>query len=183
MGPVGERVSAEQSGLFEYGIHTEASDVRAHVSVVNQTIYVFPTANGVRAIENHQPPLRPAYQDGVTGRTAEGWLTRIEWIADLRRLRFGSWGLWQELRESLPTTEKGRLAVQCVVDAMRLGRFPFWLDAQEDERENVQVKGTDIVVFCRKRIQVKCDYRCGDPPAGTGNVFLQRAERNPLRRF
>ena len=57
----------------------------------------------------------------------------------------------------------------------------FWLDAAEDERENVQIQGTDILVFSRKRVQVKCDYRCGDRPLGTGNVFLQRAERNPLK--
>ena len=51
--------------LFEYGIHTEDSDVRAHVSVVDKSVYVFPTSNGVRAIEQNKPPVRPAYQNGL----------------------------------------------------------------------------------------------------------------------
>jgi len=167
--------------LFEYGIQTEASDIRAHVSVVNRSIYVFRTSEGVRAIEKHKPELRPAYQEGVAGKTADGWLVRPEWIEDLRLLRFESWPLWEEFNPGLPTTEKGRLAVECVLAAMKLGRFPFWIDATESDRENVQRKGTDVLVFCRKRVQVKCDFNGGARPAGTGNLFFQKAERNPLR--
>ena len=163
--------------LFEYGIHTERSDVRAHVSGTNKCVYVFPTKNGVEAIKRHSPPLRSAGQPGVMGRTAEGWLVKPEWIDDMRVLRFHSWPDWECYSETMSTSEKGKLAVRCVVEAMRLGRFPFWLDASEDERENVQISGTDILVFCRKRVQVKCDWRAGT----TGNLFLQRAERNPLR--
>ena len=162
--------------LFEYGIQTEKSDVRAHVSVVNKTIYIFPTKNGLEAIERNKPPMADAGQPGVVGRTATGWLVKLEWIEDLRQLRFHSWRGWELFRPSMSTTEKGQLAIQCVVEVMRLGRFPFWLDASEDERENVQISGTDILVFCRKKVQVKCDWRAGE----TGNVFLQRAERNPL---
>ena len=170
------------AGLFEYGIHTEASDIRAHVSVVNRTVYVFQTRHGVEAIERVRPPLRTASQPGVVGPTAEGWVIGVDEIPDLRRVKFVSWPEWPEFSERLTTTAKGALAVRCVIAAMKLGRFPFWLDASEDERENVQILGTDILVFCRKKVQVKCDYRSGDRPLGTGNLFLQRAERNPLRR-
>ena len=170
------------AGLFEYGIHTEASDIRAHVSVVNKTVYVFQTRNGVEAIERVRPPLRTASQPGVVGPTAEGWLVDVAEIPDLRRVKFLSWDGWATFAERLTTTEKGALAVRCVIATMKLGRFPFWLDATEDERAHVQILGTDILVFCRKRVQVKCDYRCGDRPLGTGNLFLQHAERNPLRR-
>ena len=166
--------------LFEYGIHTETSDIRAHVSVVNKTLYVFPTRNGVQAIEQHDPPLRDAGQPGVIGRTAEGWTVKIEWINDMRRVRYVSWPRWAEFNQDATTTQKGVLAVDCVIEVMRKGRFPFWVDATEDERENVQRSGTDILVFCRKKVQVKCDYRGGDKPLGTGNLFLQKAERNPL---
>ena len=170
------------ASLFEYGIHTEASDIRAHVSVVNRTIYVFQTRLGVEAIERENPPLRTASQPGVSGITAEGWVVAVTSIPDLRRVKFESWGGWPEFSEHLTTSAKGALAVRCTIEAMKRGRFPFWLDATEDERENVQILGTDILVFCRKRVQVKCDYRCGDRPLGTGNLFLQRAERNPLRK-
>ena len=168
--------------LFPHGIQTENSDIRAHVSVVNRTIYVFKTRAGNDAVATRNPPTATAGQPGVDGVTADGWLTPIEWIDDLRRVRYFSWPRWNEFLPELATTDKGALAVACVIDAMRLGRFPIWLEAVEDERENIQIKGTDIVVFCRKRVQVKCDWRCGDKPAGTGNLFLQRAERNPLKR-
>ncbi len=167
--------------LVEYGIHTEGSDIRAHVSAVNRTIYVFPTRNAVAAIARVSPPLRFAGQPGVDGPTGQGWPMPVEEIADLRRVRFQSWEGWTQLRPDLSTSRKGRLAVVCVIAAMKRGRFPFWLDAAEDERQNVQILGTDILVFCRKKVQVKCDYTAGDRPLGTGNLFLQRAERNPLK--
>ena len=167
--------------LFEYGIMTEQSDIRAHVSVVAQTIYVFPTKYGVSAIETHQPVLRSAGQPGVKGPTADGWLVKPDWITDLRRLRFPSWPHWEAFTQDLSTSRKGAMAVDCVLAAMKVGRFPFWVDAVEDGRPYVQIAGTDVLVFCKKRVQVKCDYRGGDPP-GTGHLFLQRAERNPLKR-
>jgi hypothetical protein len=178
--PDSGRDGVAQTELFEYGIQTEHSDIRAHVSVVNRTIYVFKTAAGVAATERAEQ--RTACQPGVDGPTAEGWVVPVEQIGDLRRLRFESWAGWDEFLPTLTTSQKGALAVACVREAMRLGRFPFWVDAVEDDRENVQILGTDILVFCRKKVQVKCDYRCGDRPRGTGNVFLQRAERNPLKR-
>lgn len=178
---MGQRSEVKTQDLFEYGIYTEVSDIRAHVSVANRLIYVFPTRNGIRAIENFKPPIKPAYQKGVNGKTAEGWLVKVEWIDDLRRLRFDSW-TWEEYRTDMDTSEKGRWAVNCVLAAMRLGRFPFWVDAQESDRDNVQKQGTDILVFCRKRVQVKCDAKSGDLPLGTGNIFLQRAEKNPLKK-
>ncbi len=168
--------------LHEYGIHTEQSDIRAHVSVVCRTIYVFKTESGRAAIREFSPPLRQAYQEGVAGATAEGWIVGVGMIPDIRRLRFDSWPEWPRFFPSLSTSEKGAMAVRCVISAMKLGRFPFWLDAAENDDHDIQVSGTDIIVACNQRIQVKCDFRGGDPP-GTGNLFLQRAERNPLRRY
>jgi hypothetical protein len=165
--------------LFEHGIHTEKSDIRAHVSASDKTVYVFRTVEGLRAIERYKPPLAPAKQDGVVGKTAVGWLVQPDWIEDLRRLRFQSWKQWSALHPRLSTSAKGRLAVACVVEIMRMGRFPLWIDASESDRENVQIEGTDIIVFARKKIQVKCDMSAGI----TGNLYLQKAERNPLKRF
>jgi len=182
---MGERVALKeqqlQLPLFEYGIQTEKSDIRAHVSVVNRTVYIFRTSLALQAIKEFKPVIKPAKQPGVEGVTAEGWLMEVEKIPDLRRARYHSWPHWDEFNERLSTSAKGALAVRCVLDCMRHGRFPFWVNASEDDRENVQLKGTDILVFCRKRIQVKCDWKCGDKPLGTGNVYLQRAERNPLK--
>jgi hypothetical protein len=169
--------------LFESGIHTENSDIRAHVSVVNRKIYVFRTPMGIAAIERLVPEKATASQPGVGGITAQGWKLPWDAIEDIRIIHPCKWTGWALFRETMTTTEKGRLAVQCVQYAMKCGRFPLWVCSDEDDRESVQIKGTDILLFCRKRIQVKCDWRCGERPAGTGNLFLQCAERNPLRRY
>src|SRR3990172_1832719 len=139
---VGQRAVMNRE-LFPHGIQTENSDIRAHVSVVNRTIYVFKTRAGNDAVATRNPPTATAGQPGVDGVTADGWLTPIEWIDDLRRVRYFSWPRWNEFLPELATTDKGALAVACVIDAMRLGRFPIWLEAVEDERENIQIKGTD----------------------------------------
>jgi hypothetical protein len=172
-----------EGSLFEYGIHTEGSDIRAHVSVVNRTIYVFPTRNGVDAVFRAPREERYACQRGVSGPTAVGWLVPVADVEDLRRVKFASWEGWTQFRRELSTSRKGRLAVMCVLGAMKRGRFPFWLDATEDERHNVQILGTDVLVFCKKKVQVKCDFDSGEKPLGTGNLFFQRAERNPLKRI
>jgi hypothetical protein len=164
--------------LFEHGIQTEHSDIRAHVSASDQTVYVFRTIDGLRAIESHDPPLRGARQEGVAGPTAEGWLVSTDWISDLRRLKFWSWSKWSRFESARTTSAKGDLAVECVLELLAAGRFPLWIEAHEDQREDVQRKGADIVLFARKKIQVKCDMRVGE----TGNLFLQKAERNPLKR-
>jgi len=166
--------------LFDSGIHTENSDIRAHVSVAGKTIYVFQTKHGVAAMEA-STNIKEASQPGVEGITAKGKAVPWDSIKGLRRLKYHSWPRWDEFSQQMTTSQKGSLAVSCVTDSMREGRFPFWLDAAEDKRENIQIKGTDIVIFCRKKIQVKCDWHCGERPPGTGNIFLQFAERNPLK--
>jgi len=166
------------SELFEYGILTEKSDIRAHVSVVNRSIYAFRTADGVAAIKRHSPALKTATQPGVEGITGQGWVVSVSQISNLKHICGSRWPHWDEFKESMSTSAKGALAVKCVCDCMAAGKFPFWVSAAEDRRTSIQIKGTDIVVFCKTMVQVKCDWRCGPPP-GTGNLFLQKAERNP----
>jgi hypothetical protein len=181
LGQLGERDTEVK--LVGYGIHTEQSDIRAHVSVVARCIYVFETYRGLDAIKAHDPKLVPAFQVGVDGPTATGHLVKTEWIQDLRRVKYHSWH-WERFSPDLSTTEKGKLAVLCVSDALRIGRFPMWLNGTESLRKEIQISGTDIIVMCNKRIQVKCDYNGGDrADGGTGNLFLQNAERNPLKRY
>lgn len=164
--------------LVEYGIHDEQSDIRAHVSPLDETIYVFPTINGIQAVEWYSPPLVDAKQPGVNGITARGWLVRPFWIIELREIHF-QWRWWQHYKDDFSTDRKGRYAVACVRACMRAGYFPIWFDAKEDNDRNVQIAGTDLLIFCHKRIQVKCDT----PSARTGNLFLQQAECNPRKLY
>ena len=164
--------------LFDHGIYTERSDIRAHVSPLEKTVYVFRTAEGIRAIEKYDPPFVDGFQNGVTGRTATGWLVRPKWIDDIRELKFFYWSGWSEYNPNWNTSRKGKFAVTCVQQIMRLGRFPVWLDwTEEHQNKELQIDGTDILIFCKKKVQVKCDQKVAEK----GNLFLQKAERNPLR--
>ena len=165
--------------LIEYGIMTEDSDIRAHVSAFNRIIYVFQTKYGVEAIERCDPHVAGASQSGVNGKiTGQGWLVKPDWIFGMRLLEFPRWERWDEYDEDWSTTKRGRFAVDCVIEIMRLGFFPLWVDAKEEDMRAVQIRGTDILLCAKKRVQVKNDY-----PAGrTGNLFLQKAERNPFGR-
>ena len=167
-----------QPELFEHGIWQENSDIRAHVSPANETIYVFPTRNVIKTIESIRPEVKLAGQPGVKGPTAQGYVVKISDIEDIRKVNF-NWRWWLHFDEKWSTDKKGRYAVACVRDCMRTGYFPIWFDAADDDRLNVQIAGTDMLVFCRKKIQVKCD----SPAARTGNLFIQTAERNPLKKF
>lgn len=165
--------------LREYGILTEQSDIRAHVSVACGIVYVFPTFRGIEAIRRYTPELRLAGQPGVSGPTGQGFLVKTEWIMDLVRVPFSE-PFWPCFDMEMSTSEKGSLAVEVVCFLMGEGKFPFWLKAGETTNKDLQIRGTDIVVSCKKRVQVKCDWRGGDRPKGSGNLFLQKAERNPL---
>ena len=166
----------KDGNLFEYGIHTEESDVRAHVSVVNEAVYVFPTANGLAAIHGGKEAF--AGQPGVVGITAKGMVVKVDDIEDMRKIPNPLFE-WTGFQGS--TSEKGARAVACVVDLMHRGFFPFWVSADEVDDAAIQIKGADLIVHFGQRVQVKCDYRGGDKPLGTGNLFLQIAERNPRR--
>jgi len=75
----------------------------------------------------------------------------------------------------------GAAAVGIVVELMRRGRFPIWINnGKESDDKSIQIKGTDILLWMHQRIQVKCDWHAGDP-SKSGSLFLQRSEANPLR--
>ncbi len=165
------------NALFDYGVLTEQSDIRAHVSPLNREIYVFQTRNFIDAYLAHpEAPCRKASQPGCNFPTATGALIKTQWINDLRTIKFHSWPRWPEFNESMSTSGKGRFAVDAVISCMEKGRFPIWLVAAESADNDIQIKGTDILIWMNKKIQVKCDA----PAARPGNLFFQLSERNPL---
>ena len=82
------------------------------------------------------------------------------------------------------TGAKGDKAVKIVSGLIRRGMFPFYLEGIEVGDYDLQIEGLDIIVSMNARIQVKCDYRGGPRwHGGTGNLFLQVAECNPLNEY
>lgn len=171
--------------LFDYGIHNESSDIRAHVAVYAKTLFVFPTVCAVRVMEKY--PLKPAFQNGVNGPTAEGHCVVPSEIDGIRRLRISDERL-VGFDEGLSTTDKGNRAVDIVSAFLKAGRFPLWLEGEFVKEVDIQRTGTDLKVQGRWRIEVKCDFRASDMygiphPRCTGRLFLQIRERNPLHHF
>lgn len=170
--------------LFDYGIHNEASNIRAHVAPASTTLFVFPTICAVQIMKNY--PKVPAFQQGVEGATAVGYLVPPKAIPYIRCLQIGTNRL-DGFVPNLSTTEKGDRAVKVVNDFLMGGRFPLWLEGAFVTDKEIQITGTDIVVQGKWKIEVKCDYWAstekGEPIAGcTGNLYLQILERNPLKK-
>lgn len=170
--------------LVPYGIMEEKSDIRAHVGAFARRVFVFQTDVMRRLVKARKYPLVLAFQSWVDGATGEGHPVPITDVPDLRTLNFESWN-WDSFPFNGSESAKGAAAVNIVVNLLRLGRFPLWISASNDERESVQVKGTDVVVFAKQLIQVKCDLKAGLKKHSlrcTGNLFIQTRERNPLRK-
>ena len=177
----------KQPNLHEYGIHTENSDTRAHVSVINQEIYVYKTKNGLDAIDKYNPPIKTATQPGAINSTASGWVIPwglIENIKFIKNPNF-NWNLFHS-ENDMTTSEKGNIAAKCVLQYISDGRFPFWINADESNDKNIQIAGTDVIISIKTNIQIKCDWKCGrsikSGGKGTGNLFLQKSECNPFKR-
>ena len=166
--------------LIKSGIQTENSDIRAHVSVVGKCVYVFQTKNGVKAARMSRS-IKEGGQPGYRGRTFRGVTVPWRSVEGIKRITHNNWSEWGRFSPSLDTSQKGKLAVEFVQCVLKGGAFPFWITAEEDNRREIQISGTDLIVDSKIRIQVKCDYEAGE--GGTGNLFLQTAECNPFKKY
>ena len=130
------------------------------------------------------------FQPGVAGATSEGYIVPPLAIGKcvIIQVRDCAWDKC-DFREDDDTSTKGGKAVVLVAGMIRNGLFPlpYNIDSLDDDPAYaLQIDGDDIVVAlgasCVK-IQVKCDFRGGEKDlGGTGNLFLQVAERNPLKK-
>ena len=170
-----------QPELVDYGIHNEASNIRAHVGVLAALLFVFPTRPAANTMRRY--PVKRAYQPGVTYATAAGHTVPIVEIPHLRTLRIAPERL-VGFHDALSTTEKGNRAVQIVEAFLKGGRFPLWFEGEFVQDAEIQQRGTDLIVRGQWRIEVKCDYRAGPKtvPGCSGNLYLQTAECNPFKR-
>lgn len=169
------------STLVDYGIQTEGSSLRAHVCVIVQRIYVYPTACGIQAIKTGKYTARPVYTGAI--QTATGYA--VPWNEIPRCVSVGvpNWLMSRAaFDEDDTTTKKGEKAVWLCKTMLEFGAFPLPSMPEVIDDTRLQIEGTDIIITMNARIQVKCDYRGGAKEhGGTGNLFLQTAECNPYR--
>jgi len=167
--------------LCKYGIAEEQSDIRAHVSFPGQQITVFKTADMLSLVETKTFSERTAGQPGVDGITARGFIVPIVAIEPKYILTSSRFPWLDYDHASMDLAERGKAAVAAVRAAIRANRFPLWVCGIVNDDRELDIQGMDILVNAKRRIQVKYDW--GAYPkdrGGTGNLFIQTAERNPL---
>jgi len=166
--------------LVEHGIQTEHSDIRAHVAVIAKTVYMFKTENGVKAINKGQYKRVPVKTGEIV--TAEGYLVppgdiegiELHRIPDdiLKEIDFRPW--------DNPST-LGRKAERTIKIMINRKLILIPSEYIEIDEEDMQMGGSDGILQPQE-IEVKCDYRGGHREyGGTGNLFLQVSECNPLK--
>jgi len=166
--------------LFEYGILQEKSDLRAHVSVVGECVYVFQTSSAVRAIKSHHYHEAPAYTGSIL--TAMGLLVPPFDIDGLRVVDIPADVVAAvDFNKADNTTSKGNKAVEVVRVLLNRGLFPMNAAPEIVEDKQMQISGLDILVKMEVKIQVKCDWKCGVSDGCSGNLYLQIAESNPYK--
>jgi hypothetical protein len=166
--------------LVAYGILEEKSDLRAHVGVVTRQVYVFPTPRMIELLGRDPDcyPERPVETNGIV--TAKGKLVPVKDVPLLRTVNLPARIMDQaEFAETDSTSAKGTKAVRIVQWLLRNGYFPVRFRGEEVADFDMQVNGFDIIVRSKLHIQVKCDWKAGPRPKGTGNIFIQTHECNP----
>jgi hypothetical protein len=170
--------------LFQYGIHNEASNLRAHVAPLARRVFIFPTISGKKAALMPGLRERMAFQPGVKHATAMGKLVKPGSIENIQSILISD-KRFDGFTEDLSTSEKGDRAVLIVQELLKAGRFPLWVEGEFIKDTQIQINGTDVIVKGQWKIEVKCDFRASLEPESphprcTGNLFLQIAECNPL---
>lgn len=164
--------------MIAYGIATEQSDIRVHVSVCTDVAFVFETEAMRTFLADNQGLFRdvPAYQPRVKGATARGLLVPV-WLCGFVEAVSYEGHVDVKPSPNWSTSEKGSWAASVVASLAQRGRLPLYIrNASEHWSRSVQISGTDVIVSEAFRIQTKCDWKsCPD-----GNLFIQTHEINPL---
>ena len=170
--------------LIEHGIMQEESDYRIHVGFEAGAIYVFPTENGKKAVRSGEYSTTSAGQPGVYFTTSKAVLVPWHKIKGCKEIPIPPALLRAaKCRRSDSTSIKGRKAL-CIVQMMQqIDLVPISFAVTEVRNETMQIAGVDLTTR-PVTIQVKCDFKCGAKErGGTGNLYLETHECNPLGRI
>lgn len=170
--------------LVEYGIKDEIEtvDLRFHVGVVVKKVFVFEPKQALEAMNTGKYKNVPVYTGEI--KTATGYLipyTDIQGckMFDIPPLLLNDAGFsdWDN------TTIKGKKAEQLIRKMISRGLIPTILFTVPADDEELQLNGTDIIPKYAESIQVKCDWKAGPRElGGSGNLFIQDRECNPLKK-
>jgi hypothetical protein len=137
---MGTRVPA--TGLTDYGIQTEESDYRVHVSFTAKAVYVYPTKCGVAAIKSGLYREINAWQPGYNFPTAKGCLVPPTHIEQCREIAIPPDILREvDCRQDDSTPVKGQKAVRVVGAMLVRGLIPINTIPSAIGDKDLQIRG------------------------------------------
>lgn len=171
--------------LIEHGIFQDESDYHCHVGFTVKAVYFFSTDAAKKAAQNPKWKTVSSWQPGWNSPTSEGKIPPWHKIDGCVEIIIPDMYIQAaNCKRTESTSIKGQKALAIVQSLLTLGMIPLPLSPQEITAENLQIRGLDIIVKTKTTIQVKCDYDCGSKlRGGTGNIYLELKERNPLGRI
>lgn len=170
--------------LVAYGIQDEMSHIRAHVCVVAQCVYFFPTKQVRDLVKRKKYRTAKAHQAGLL--TSRGYLVPPSDIPRCVKVDIPNRVMkYAQFSERSNTSGKGNSAVMVVMRLLELNLIHKAIGIVEDFA--TQRRGSDVMVYddysC-VHIQVKCDWNGGARTlGGSGNLFIQTHEWNPFCRY
>lgn len=175
-----------EMNLVDHGIQNEDSDFRVHICFTAKQAYVFQTAQAAGVMKSYRIVEAFQWVNGkkmVTSRghiVPPGAIPGCEWIAIPHDIILGA---AMPSRSSNDTSQKGRAAESITQAMLSRGLLPLPQLTEIVSNKDLQISGLDIMLKPVK-IQIKCDYRGGHKEfGGTGNLYLEVAERNPHKKF
>ncbi len=177
--------------MIEHGIQNDKSDYNVRIGVLARQIFVFPTLEGIKAMEKAKEigvKQKSAYQPGVSFATANGYPTPIDYVEELIIISIPDDIYLEHLISQRDSTSiKGEKAQSIVISMLKRGLIPLPLQVNIVDDKDLQIiSQTDIIIHSKLHLQIKCDYRCGNKnrhPQCTGNFYFQTEESNPLRKY
>ena len=172
--------------LFEYGIHTEKTTHRIHVSSGDRKMFVYQTHEGIDAMPEPISIYKPldwtasgyyllaspqAKKSNPGYATARGIRVPYNLIRNCRGINIPEHIV--ATTKDISTTGKGQLAVGIVIHMAAEGRLPIQFQIREINTKREQILGQDIDLS-EAIIQVK-----HDGPAYEKGLFMQTHEWNP----
>ena len=180
---MGQSVAGNITTLYPHGINSEVAQWRAHVAIPCRQIFMFPTSKAISLITQNGYPLTNAYQKNITYATAQGYLIPIrDFGASLQRtpIPFDISLPTETQLEQYDTSQKGRLAANVVMLMLQRGAIAIATKWECETPTYQQDKsGIDLIICSKILLQIKCDLKI----CKTGNLYIQTAEANPLKKY
>jgi len=169
--------------LVHYGIQNwvENCDLMFHVAVVTKRVFRYEPKRAEKAMLSGKFLQVPVKTGNIV--TAKGYIippSAIEGCIGIviphpifHRASFN---------KTDNTTAKGKKAEQVVYEMIRGGYLSLNLSVITVTDVGLQLDGLDLIPRQAENPQVKCDWKAGPRElGGTGNLFIQTDECNPLK--